>query len=57
MAWFYTYGFVNLMLDWLKCGTKERPAVIIDKLSKLIEGDLPRAIIKYTQTNTLDKRA
>ncbi len=47
IARFYTYGFVNLMLEWLKSGTKEEPKAIIDKLSKLVDGDISRAIDKY----------
>lgn len=49
IAKFYTYGFVSLMLDWLKTGAKERPEMIIERLGKLIEGDIPRAIEKYTR--------
>lgn len=47
IAKFYTYGFVSLMLEWLKSGTKERPEIIIDRLSKLVDGDISRAIVKY----------
>jgi probable dihydroxyacetone kinase regulator len=47
IAKFYTFAFVSLMLDWLKSGTKEKPEIIIDKLNKLIDGDIPRAIQKY----------
>jgi len=35
------------MLEWLKSGTKEEPKIIIDKLSKLVDGDISRAIDKY----------
>lgn len=51
IARFYTYGFVCLMLEWLKSGTKESPENIIDRLSKLIDGDISRAIEKYTASN------
>ncbi len=47
IAKFYTFAFVSLMLDWLKSGTKEKPEIIINKLNKLIDGDIPRAIQKY----------
>lgn len=50
IAKFYTFAFVSLMLDWLKTGTKEKPERIIDKLSKLIDGDISRAIDKYALT-------
>lgn len=50
IAQFYTYGFVNIMLEWLKSGTKEQPKHIIEKLSKLLEGDISRAIDKYLKS-------
>ena len=49
IARFYTYGFVGLMLDWLKLGTKEKPEIIVDKLNKLVEGDIARAIQKFLE--------
>lgn len=49
IARFYTFGFVGLMLDWLRLGVKEKPEAIADKLSKLIEGDISRAISKYRE--------
>ena len=47
IAKFYTFSFVGLMLDWLKTGTKEKPESIIENLTKLIDGEIPRAIEKY----------
>lgn len=47
IARFYTFGFAGLMLDWLRLGVKEKPEVISEKLSKLVEGDFSRAIAKY----------
>lgn len=52
IAKFYTFAFVSLMLDWLKTGIKEKPQRIIDKLSLLIDGDIPRAIGKYISPKT-----
>ena len=49
IAQFYTYGFVSLMLEWLKTGTKDNPELLIEKLSKLLDGDISRAIDKYIQ--------
>ena len=47
IAGFYSYAFIGLLLDWLKKGAKENPEQVIDRLSKLIEGDMNRAISKY----------
>ncbi|AOT72053.1 TetR/AcrR family transcriptional regulator [Geosporobacter ferrireducens] len=49
IADFYKYAFVGLMLEWIRTGMKERPEDIIDKLSKLITGDIHRALLKYEQ--------
>lgn len=47
IANFYAYGFVSILVEWLKSGAKEKPENIIQKLSKLIDGDISRAIEKY----------
>ncbi len=49
IANFYSYAFIGLLLVWLRNGTKEAPDHIIKNLSKLIEGDIGRAIEKFTQ--------
>nr|WP_207726972.1 TetR-like C-terminal domain-containing protein [Anaerosolibacter carboniphilus] len=49
IADFYKYAFVGLMLEWIRTGMKERPEDTIDKLSKLITGDIHRALLKYEQ--------
>ncbi len=46
IADFYKFGFVGLMLDWIKNGMREDPQQIIDKLSILIHGDVARALEK-----------
>ncbi|MDD3920831.1 MAG: TetR/AcrR family transcriptional regulator [Eubacteriales bacterium] len=51
IADFYKFGFVGLMLDWIKGGMKADPQQIIDRLSTLIHGDVTRALEKY-RTNT-----
>lgn len=49
IAHFYKYPFVGLMLDWVRSGMREAPEDIIDKLSRLITGDIKRALNKYKQ--------
>jgi len=51
IADFYKYAFVGLMLEWIRTGMKEAPEEIIDKLSKLITGDIHKALLKYTLQN------
>lgn len=47
IAEFYKFGFVGLMLEWVRKGMKENPKAIMDKLSVLLEGDFVRALMKY----------
>lgn len=51
IANFYTYAFVNLVIVWMKDGMKESPEDIIEKLNKLIEGDIEKALKKYEQND------
>lgn len=61
IADFYKFAFVGLMLDWIKNGMKKNPQQIIDRLSTLIEGDIIRALNKYStdsshQSTSCDKK-
>ena len=47
IADFYKYAFVGLMLEWIRTGMRERPEEIVDRLDKLISGDVHRALCKY----------
>ncbi|MHC1747154.1 MAG: dihydroxyacetone kinase transcriptional activator DhaS [Cellulosilyticaceae bacterium] len=47
IANFYSYGFIGLMMSWMRSGMKEDPEIIINDLNKLIEGDIKKAIDKY----------
>lgn len=51
IANFYKYAFVGLMLDWIKKDMREDPLKIIDRLSTLINGDIKRALNKYSNTS------
>ena len=47
IAHFYKYAFVGLMLEWIGSGMMEKPAVIIDRLSTLIQGDITAALERF----------
>lgn len=47
IADFYKFGFVGLMLDWIKNGMRQEPHEIIGKLSVLIQGDVSRALNEF----------
>lgn len=49
VANFYTCAFIGLVILWIEDGMKDDPERIVDDLNKLIEGDIARAIKKYTQ--------
>lgn len=57
IADFYKYGFVGLMLDWIRNGMREDPQRIIDRLSTLIDGDVPRALqkVKIDKNNHIEQ--
>lgn len=44
---FYTYAFVALVIEWMKKGMKEKPEDIIERLTKLMEGNVGRALQRY----------
>lgn len=47
IADFYKYGFVGIMLDWIRNDMKEDPKAIIDRLSTLMYGNVARALDAY----------
>lgn len=49
IADFYSLAFIGLMLKWLKSGTHENPEIIIENLSKLIEGNIGKGIATYKE--------
>lgn len=51
IADFYKFGFVGLMLEWIRGGMKEEPERIIEQLGVLIQGDIKRALNKYRTDN------
>ena len=47
IADFHKYGFVGLMLDWIKDDMHEDPQQIVEKLSKLIKGSVSVALSRF----------
>ena len=52
IANFYKYGFVGLLQDWIESGMKQKPKVIINKLSVMIDGSFDNAFYNF---QNLDK--
>lgn len=49
IADFYKYGFVGIMLDWIKDGMKEDYENITDKLSITLKGNIANSIQNFTK--------
>lgn len=47
IADFYKYGFVGLMLDWIRGDMREDPRRIVERLSSVIQGDFARALERF----------
>lgn len=44
IAGFYEYAFVGIMLDWINGSMKEDPAVIVERTSRVVHGNIIRAL-------------
>ncbi len=44
LAHFYKYACVGLMLDWIRGGMKDDPALIVERLSTIIRGNIAAAL-------------
>lgn len=51
IANFYTLAFNGLVIQWMKTDLKERPEIIIEKLSELVEGNFASALKRYEKDN------
>lgn len=52
IADFYKYGFVGLMLDWVKTNMKEDPRQLVERLDTLIKGDIASALNRFRSGGT-----
>lgn len=50
IANFYKFAFAGLIVDWIKNDMQEDPALIIEKLERLMQGNITRAL----ENNRLD---
>lgn len=44
---FYMFGFVGVVLEWIRTGQKEEPRALTSRLARLVEGDFRRALQKF----------
>ena len=48
IAHFYKYGFVGLLLDWIRQDMKETPEVLIERLAFLMQGNIASALKRFS---------
>ena len=48
IAHFYKYGFVGLLLDWIRQDMKEKPEVLIERLAFLMQGNIASALKRFS---------
>lgn len=49
IADFYKYGFVGIMLDWIKQGMKEDYGEIVEKMSLTLRGTITKSIDNFSK--------
>lgn len=49
IAEFYKYGFVGIMLDWIKRGMKADYHVIVEKMSTALKGNITNSIQNFSK--------
>ena len=49
IADFHKYGFVGLMLDWIKQGMKEDYHEIVERMSVMLHGNITNSIQNFEQ--------
>ena len=45
---FYTYAFVGLLLQWVREGMKEEPALLVERMAKIGQGGLGRGLDAFS---------
>ena len=46
---FYTFAFIGILTSWMKDGMNDSPESIIEKVERLVNGDIEKMINKTTQ--------
>lgn len=54
IADFYKYGFVGVMLDWIKQGMKEDYQEIVEKMSTALKGNIANSIGNFAERHRRD---
>lgn len=57
IASFYEYAFVGIMLEWINGNMKEDPDAIVERVSRLIHGNVVRALNEFRLDKPLHTQA
>lgn len=57
IASFYEYAFVGIMLEWINGNMKEEPDAIVERVSRLIHGNVVRALNGFRLDKPLHTQA
>ena len=57
IASFYEYAFVGIMLEWINENMKEDPDAIVERVSRLIHGNVVRALNEFRLDKPLHTQA
>ena len=53
IAYFYEHAFIGIMLDWINDNMKSAPEIIVERTSKLIHGNVIRALNAFRTDSSL----
>ena len=54
IADFYKYGFVGLVLAWIRDGMREDPERIVERLSTMVRGNFRKALVAFSEADGAD---
>ena len=52
---FYKYGFVGMVLEWIRRDMKTEPAIMAERLNTMMHGDLERALLRFSTDGRASK--
>ena len=52
---FYKYGFVGMVLEWIRRDMKIEPAIMAERLNIMMHGDLKRALLRFSTDGRASK--
>ena len=52
---FYKYGFVGMVLEWIRRDMKTEPAIMAERFNTMMHGDLERALLRFSTDGRASK--